>query len=669
MQSWLIAIPYLAVFGAMLGFSWLWGGWCLGLLMPKDGRSRRPSVASPVFLLAVQMATGLATVSYASAILGMVGAFNRTALSGALGVSAIASLGQWKRSLRVLRGATSEIARLFDAIRAAGRFEKALMLLVGAGALLFFYSQLIGALVPDMNQDPQWYHLPVPQQWVFDGAFNTYPGVMPSLYPLAAEAVYASVFLWWLDPVICSLLVVCCSAIFLLALVGVLVGLTQETETSPVVAVAMALVGWVAVASVFSGTPMQPKNDAFVVMWLFLGSTILWLPVWKNGALPGFGAVCISGFLLATGASAKPVGLPLIAFQGLCLAVLWWRRLPAYKLLPVWLLAFGAGLLPWVVRGLLGTGMPLFPLSILAGAVPPDFQPALDAYRAPMPKPDGVVEWLRHLQAIPRLFAEAANDGQFLLFLYVLISGLGLAVAPRVWKIYAVMLLFQLSLILASNNKVVFRLLAPTYALVLPLAAALVPILAPRLRPPWRRWIAVGVVSLLYLTVAHRQRLTAQMATFQWKFRPVLSRSDVARYASHAEMGWAFLDLIELQKVIDPRERVLVVGLRYGFYLHRSMLWNDEVVGDGGPQDRWRKATPEQALSYLADERIDVVLMPQNDPGVGIARELSRGGLLSEVALAPDLQEKWVVFRVNQTSSSSPSGSFSPPDIPNFSRR
>lgn len=671
MQSWLLAIPYLAVFAGLLCFAWLMGAWCLPCL---TGRKRRFSVQTrtdSLFLLGVQGGAGLATISVVAAVAGIAGEFTRATLVTLLFIVGLFSITQGRRACQVLSGVALEFKFLLNHFRHSDRGRKALMLLMGAGAGLFFYSQLTGALIPDMNQDPQWYHLSVPQQWVFDGRFNTYEGVMPSLYPLAAEAIYASVFLWRQDPVICSLLVVCSSAITLLGLTGALLHISRETGIGPADAVVVALAGWVAVGSTYTGPPLQPKNDAFVVMWILLGSLVLWLPLFtKEGRrLPFISAACVSGFLLATGASAKPVGLPLIGLQWVCLLALWWRNPRVWPMLLAWAGAFLAGMLPWMLRGFAGCGMPLFPLKIFSFPTPSAFQPAVAAYQAPMPDLQGAINWVHQLRAFPKLFSEAAIGGQFLVFIYLLIVAGGLLIAPLKWKFYALMLLFQLWLIPASGNMVVFRLLAPMYVLAVPLALILSSVISGHLQPRWRKILAPVLILSLCITVAHRQRLMGQLPTFNWKYKPVLAQPDVEAYASHAEMGWAYLDLSQLKAVIAPEERVLVIGLRYVFYLHRDAVWNDEAVEKGGPQDQWRKATATEAMHMLQRKSIDVVLMLHDDADADIARQLVEMGFLTNVALSPELQKNWAVFRRSYTSSSSPSGSFSPPEIPNFSSR
>lgn len=677
-MNWLLAVPYLGAAVGVLFFAWAVGGLGYTLLNPQR-YIYTPSwfsyrMGSGLFLLAVRVACGLAIISWVVSVLGVAGLFRQEiVLPIVLALVVAGACTAWRYAMPLRPLLNQDQIELGSLWYQSSRGEKAL----GALAVLWLsglmVNAVIGALVPDFNQDPMWYHLSVPQQWIFDGRFGVYESVMPSAYPLAVEALFGVLLMVNpMDSVLCSLLVAGCGILWLMATAGATAMILSKMNGARGWGMAAPLALWCPMIMVYGMmAPLQPKNDIVVVLLTFCGGALVWVPLLAGRPSPEPGWWLAGGVLLGTACVAKPPVMA-ISFFALTIAVVAvvllrlgqktepsadpaeqgstpqrWSTLlwPAATCAVVMLIAMA----PWMIRGWLTHGLPLYPLQWASFTVNDEFAPLVNAFNKLHSVAD-VTEgrWRYLLTGYADRVTRAGVNGEKCIFVYMMLAVGGLLWSRGVWWLFSLVLASLLVMITAMRGgDEIFRLFAPAYALASLLMAWAVAVLVPRLSGAVR--LGVGAVLLLSVMASvgwHQYRL-AHFVTFNWKFRPVLAEDDVRRYAGHAEKGSTYLDFGEIAQVIDPAERVLLLGSHYPFYLHRSAVWNDEAVRDGGLADRWNAMTSvQQAREELDRFSIDVVLCRRGAQGElpGVLAELESVGELDRVPL-PQRLDQWALLR------------------------
>ncbi len=667
LSSWLLSIPYLLTGIGFLFIAWAAGGYAYALLAENRVRSEEPwflgITGAGLFLLVIRVAAGLALISWISAIVGVSGLFRPGIMFAlllpivVLGIP-IAHRFAMRHKPMLLR---DRMDVGYDWVNAA-RLEKAFAGLIVLVFCVLVVNTLIGALVPDMNQDPMWYHLSVAQQWVFAQRFEVYPDVMPSAYPLAVESLYAVIFLLNADPVLCSLLTGMSGALLL-------VGMTASATMAMTTARPGAMRGWglgavaglwIPLISLYGMVaPVQPKNDVMVMLWTLCGAMPLLLPLLCSGGLPSMGWWMTGGFLLGTACSAKPSVLGITFFLLLfCVSrsgFLEWRisrKMPRQTargaLLCVVLMA--AAMAPWMVRGYLAYGLPFFPLGQGLFTTSPDYEPLFRAFNSlhSFAEPTAGA-WVQKFMDFPTRLSDAGTNGEKGIFLFILIVVVGLLQYRGRWRWFSGMLAAQMLLVVGMEGSMeVFRFFSPVYCLAAPLLAWVVADNAPRISRHGR-FLLGGIVWVFMLaSVGMHHHKIAVFKTMNWQFRPLLSDADVRFHASHAEKGEWFLNFSEVRNLIEDNERVLLLGSNYPFYLHRDTLWNDEAVKAGGLQDSWDKMGVEEAKRFLQRESIDVVLMTGGRAGAPLVGLVETGALTT--ATLPDTLRAngWAMHRVEQ---------------------
>lgn len=672
-QSWLLAVPYLFTGFGFLFLAWAAGGYAYGLVC-----GRRSSLSEPwymnvtgagSFLLMVRVAAGLALISWVSALFGVTGFFRREIVLPVLVPVIVGGMVAASR-LALPHGPLLRRDRLnlgHDWITAS-RPEKWLTAAVVLWACALAVNAVIGALVPDMNQDPMWYHLSVPQQWLFDQRFAVYPDVMPSAYPLAVESLYATIFLLKVDPVLCSILVSFCGVLLFVAMASA-ASVALSSEPADVLrgwGVAAVVGVWAPMLAVYGLiAPVQPKNDIVAMFLTFTGVMTVWLPLLGARQVPARGWWVVAGFILGTACSAKPPVLGItfltMAFAAPLAMGYERRRERAFPRETVTgacvaVAAMLVAMAPWIYRGLTSHGLPFYPLGRSYFAVAPDYQPLIntfdDLHGIAGPR---LLEWFRYASRLPERLSYAGANGEKGVFLFIAVSVIGLVAGRGRWRWFAAILAAHLLILVGMKGAAeVFRFFAPAYAVAAALVAWLVATYARQLQNRTRVLVGALVWFSLAGSVGWHQYRIARFKTMNWKFRPVLAREDVTAYASHAEKGWLVLDYPAIASQIDPAERVLLLRTTYPFYLHRDVLWNDEGIGDGGLADRWRKMSSREAKQFLDNQKIDIVVVAAiTDPSGEFAQEqlvadtLVEAGLLEPVKL-PEQHELigWRLYRV-----------------------
>jgi len=606
--------------------AWAIGGLFTAILSRKIEPGVLPDYCQipgfPTLLLMVRIASGLAIASWIGALLGVAGQFKLGLLLSLLLTAIFAGfLLPFRIPLTYRPTLLRDRFYLRQHWVSATRGEK-----VFAAAIIFFLcaiavNALIGSLVPDMNHDPMWHHLTIAQQWGFDERYLVYPAAMHSAFPLAAESVFAILLKIGSGPVLCTL-VISSSALVMFAIIisGVWAcqAVTPQIDAYKMWGVCAVMAVVIPLMTMYGLiAPVQPKNDMLMLCWFAAGAIPLIVTLLGQGKLPTTGWWLTSGFLLGTAICAKPPSLSMTFFFGVFVAPLTLmygrhghHRFWGLHYLLFWVIAMAVAAAPWVLRGYLSHGVPLYPVGTSLFPMSTEYA-GIDKAQTGIQKIPGLnpIEWLRKLQEFPERMLLGAANGEKMFFIYLVIAVLGAGTLKGRWRWYSVTLLFQLAFLIGLTAAVeIYRFFSPAYILAAPVLAVLVS-KASVILSPTIRYIASAAVWLgVAASIIAMQARTASRATYDWEFRPVLSKQDVEAYAQHAEMGGSYFQLTEARQYIEPYQRVLLFDLTYPFYLHRDTLWNDETVIAGGWLERWKQFSADQAKAFLAKERIDVVL-------------------------------------------------------------
>ncbi len=233
---------------------------------------------------------------------------------------------------------------------------------MGKGAaiyLLFIFSMTFFlALAPPIKYDALVYHLALPQAYLNDGRVSYLAGNIMSGMPQTAEMLYT----WAMSLGGASTAAILSWCFGLLAVVGV-VGFTRQTVNTRA--------GWVAGALLVSGATLAASLSWSYVEWLvalwglgFLGTISHWIRTRERQYL------ILSAVLCGMGIGTKyPAGL--LALIGIII-VAWVSRKNVVSLIG---LCFMFGLIvigvasPWLIKNLITTTNPVYPLLFPSGAM------------------------------------------------------------------------------------------------------------------------------------------------------------------------------------------------------------------------------------------------------------------------------------------------------------
>lgn len=614
-----LAAGFLGAVAALLA-----AGWAAGGLAPALATGSR------ALDHALRLATGMAMQFFVCSVLGVLGLLWWPV---ALGVFLLAgAAGIWRRP--------------------PGPLPRLPWPAVGVLAIPA-YLVLAGSLVPDMTQDSMWYHLSVPGQWALTGRLDAFPSVFPSAYPLAVESLYAV-----LIPVGGEVL---CSAFYGAgAVVLWLLILATAARVAGRGAAAAAGALWIPLLATFTLAPVPAGNDAIAGLLLFAGLVVLVLPV-ATGGEDRAGGWLLGGFILGQALAAKPICIGYM--PGLLAVAAISRRHPthAVKFAVLAGSAILASYAPWGVRGLLTSGVPLFPLGAGLFPVAEPFQPTLAASKSlnalhEVSAPGIAAALTSGLFSKVRL---ALRSGDALYLLAPLVAITGAVVLPgrqRLWPLAMAAMMAPGIMIKGANEILRYASLCyPVGGVVL--AACFVRV-GPMLKPRARVAVAVllGAAALGdYLSQQHR---TASFRTVLWPYRPLLTETDRLAFAGRAEFGGAYLYLREVAKEIPVGDRVFLPDSPAPYYLGRRALWNDFSVLKGGVAERWRNFTAEEALAFLQEEELRWIVFSSSDLA-GPVEALVATGTLREVPRSP-LWGSVRLYRVETQAPASGSGSASP---------
>lgn len=327
-------------------------GASLALMSLAGGLGRRLSAGlvqelPPLARMASEAALGLGVLSVGWLLLG---ATLGTSPLLAWGLLIVLGLAVGRPAL-CWWGALRNLARLQ---RQAGRAGLAMALL--AGVILF--GTLIVALAPPLRFDSLVYHLAIPRAYLEHGRITYLPDNMFWGMPQLVEVLFTWVMALAGDPAGPALEWLAGS----LALAGLLGYVSWLCNPRA---------GWVAVAAMLSGFTLASSlawGYGSWVAFLYGWATLLWLHRWRErgGRARLLLAGVFSGFALGTKYTA---GVLLLAGLGV---VGWQTRRSARHSLSAMVMYSSAATLafsPWMVKNILATGNPFYPLLFPSGAM------------------------------------------------------------------------------------------------------------------------------------------------------------------------------------------------------------------------------------------------------------------------------------------------------------
>lgn len=316
-----------------------------GRILPRPGVPSTNSEGGTLFWRVVQTALGLGVLGIVILLVGLTVGFNRWffgMLLLGLGVLLRRDVAEWWGSWRGL-------SLLWQS---GGRLEK----IIGLGCALLLSFTLFTALAPPLKFDALVYHLTLPQIYLAAGRIEYQSSIFWGM-PQTMEML----FTWAISLGGMETGAVLAWGIGFLTLIGVV---DFGCNMSP-------RVGWVAGAALLGGFTLAISLSWGYVDWLvmlFGLSTLILLDAWRTTderQLLVLAGLC-AGFATGTKYTAG-----VLALGGLFVV---WAHSP--RTAKIWLvnsLWFGlpalGGVLPWLLKNVLFTGNPVYPLVFSAGAM------------------------------------------------------------------------------------------------------------------------------------------------------------------------------------------------------------------------------------------------------------------------------------------------------------
>lgn len=574
--------------------AWLTGlPWTRWLATAPQGRSLGEIAAA---------ALGIAWQSWSVAVLGLAGCISAPAVAAAWFLPAVPGL------LLLIRRSFGVVVRP-DFPRFTPP-EKGAAAVLGVVAACWGLLILAGALHRDFFHDSMWYHLPVPQQWALTGRLLMFPQQLQSVFPLAAEAIYAGLLTVG-DEVWCTATYAQWT-LLLLAAMAVAAGMGAGLR-GVLLALALVPLAWAGQAVLL---PMMALNDNLAALFCLLAFLVLLRPVLEGG-VPGAREAILAGILIGSATATKLVS-GVFWFPGWAAVVMLAvarrdRRAASCLLLGVPVVALLA-FLPWALRASLTSGNPFTPLfpSLLPGNQ--IFAPALETMARNVTfyslSEDPVL--LRRHFRIKWLVLMSEQD---LLLLLCPIIAAALAwrdnAAHRIMAVVAISLPLTFLALKGENNLV--RFMGIGYPMILPGAAILLEELV-----RWLRHRAAFLILFAVLlggsayTYGQRLHKWTTYRTVMWQGWPELEPEEIARAAAVRDKGRSYVLLNPISLQLPPEAVVLHVNTYYPYYLRRESIWAGEATGPLLPY-LWRGLSAEQAAADLDARGVTHVLL--QDPG------------------------------------------------------
>lgn len=499
---------------------------------------------------------------------------------------------------KLITAFSEEVRSLSPAERLAGGVN-ALAILIPALVILS------GGLVPDVGQDSLWYHLTVPGQWVIRGDVAMFPLVMPSSYPLAAEALIAGILTVG-DHITVT------AAYSWVLLAGLLSFPLFTWRIAGIrIAALTAGIGGMLFAARSAIAPLPAGNDVYASLTLLLAVWIIARRIIVNEP------ASIRDWLMAGLIAGFSVGAKIIAVGYLVptMAILTvlhgmagrWKPsvfLGPFVFSAAWLAVMG----PWLIRGFVYCGNPLLPVSQSLFPVNDEFRFILDGYenepRRMFPfTVEGIVRAITI--GIPRkhFFAMSQNDGFFLLILVMAI--VGAASRRRIGMVLgALSLSCYAAFVMIDGSLEIIRYFSLSYLIAAPLLGFAFLVLSEKLAP--KLFVALTLLLLAASTNSWivRQGKWAGFHTIQWDFLPKVTADQQLEFSINGEFGGTLPVMRALEPHIPADAHVLFAENPGPYYLHRRATWSSFACPPVlsslfDPDD------PKAAMTELKEREID----------------------------------------------------------------
>lgn len=573
----------------------------------------------------LRYAAGMSMLSAVVAWLGLAGLLR---LWTVVPVSvALAVWGGWPRTRWSWLVRPGELAARLRGLPTASR---ALLALALGWALLLSANLLVGALRVDMGQDALWYHLTVPGQWIITGRLSVFSHVVPSLYPLGMEAVYAAALLVS-DEVMCTLLYGV-STLVLFSSVVALSARWVNVRSALLVGIPMITL----MAANCALAPVGVVNDNVAALMFFSGWAVLMDPLWDRGRRLSCSHGFLAGWLLGSSMAIKLISL---GFVGPLVVILVTHSLlernSPWRFAKLFLmLAAGALLayLPWFIRGLLSSGNPFFPLFGSLFPMRPDYVRAIGA--------------LQHVTSLYPLTLSGLHEAVFVgLPLKLEIAATSLDTMPGMlllaiigalasrnafWRLQGVILLaFTPAFFLLNGRNEVPRYFSVCYPIAVPPLVFLLDRLMSHLRPHLRGATVFALLTASAFTALRRQTDLASCNVVRWHYRPVVTSRQRAEQSTYAEVGYSYLPFLAMQPFIPADACVFLPDCVYPYFLKRQCVWSDEM-SESAHEALWKQRSAVQVHEWLVKQGVSyvVVCQPKHESAyrslqeAGFARQL-----------------------------------------------
>lgn len=318
---------------------------------------------APVEGIVLRVGTGLAVLSWWVALLGLLG-FLQHPLVAVLSLAIVFAIAgkSWKQNLFVPHSFI-ELEEENDATRGPGPSTETAWWLLGAAPLIVF---AIGtAWLPPYEYDVLEYHLQVPKEWYRSGHIATLPHNVYSGMPMAAEmwTIVPMIFLPWLrDWYYGALVGKLVIGLFTLGNAALLFAAGRRLGgiwAGRAAAIATLAVPWLLYEA---GTGLVDGVWAFYTLAALYPLLILLKQL--NGVsrpLPVWGLAIFSGLMAGMAFSVKYPALlmAVLPVLGLWIYVRRWD----WKTLGLYTAAVTIVVAPWLVKNLIATGNPVYPLA------------------------------------------------------------------------------------------------------------------------------------------------------------------------------------------------------------------------------------------------------------------------------------------------------------------
>ncbi len=581
-------------------FFWVWG---LGFLLARRYLRNLPYG----YYVAAAFALGEITLSYSYFALGMIGGLRFWILVPLAILITYFSFRVWLEEIYPLSLA------IIDAIRKSPGST------IIAGLILLFY--LLGCYVPEREVDSIWYHLGVPLYYIKHGGFiQLVPFNMPSHYPMNLHLHYTFSLLVGNDTT-AKAFIFCHFFPMLILLAAVVKRYAGRHWGMFAVAVYLCALQF--------RVPVMVNNERAVYFYVFLSTVFLWYALEHHRKDLFLLAAAFCGMGMGTKFNGLLFGfVPQFLFLAYR-AVVWKRKIwrDEWKQIAFYSLMAWAFMVPWLLKSLILTGNPLYPMLGEIFPTKADFVPAMLS--------NANNHGLNILKSatIGQFFDQIGKNLLWLLFNNYLEFFLGLLAVcvlgilrKKRWTYPLLSTLLGYSLFTMLWGSDIARLFGANNGLIVLCIALVISWMVPRMKKG--QWVVAAVLLGLFFTFAKERYYFLSSPNIRWYGNIVLSES--ARRDWLIERNLVSPELFVMKTWMDlavPAADELY-GYRTGYlyFLDRKYIVSDAHFKE--QLDLWLRNGADYAAQRLHDLRVRWVLFNMNNISMQ----------------DPEIQNTWVEF-------------------------